>query len=48
LGLSGEAGRLASGHRADVLILEDPDWRYLAYHLCGDKFATRIKSGQTL
>lgn len=48
LGLSGEVGRLAPGYRADVLILEDPDWRYLAYHLGGDRFAARIKSGQRL
>jgi imidazolonepropionase len=33
LGLSGEVGRLASGYQADVLVLDAPDWRYLAYHL---------------
>lgn len=48
LGLDGEVGRLAPGHRADLLVLEDPDWRYLAYHLGGDHFAARIKSGRTL
>lgn len=48
LGLDGETGRLAPGYRADILILEDPDWRYLAYHLGGDHFAARIKSGQVL
>lgn len=48
LGLSGEVGRLAPGHRADVLVLDDPDWRYLAYHLGGDRFAAHIKSGQPL
>ena len=48
LGLSGEVGRLASGYQADVLVLDAPDWRYLAYHLGGDRFATRIKSGQPL
>ena len=33
LGLSGEVGRLAPGYQADVLVLDAPDWRYLAYHL---------------
>ncbi len=48
LGLNGEAGRLAPGHRADVLILDNPDWRYLTYHLGGDRFAARVMSGQPL
>lgn len=48
LGLSGEVGRLAPGYHADVLVLDAPDWRYLAYHLGGDRFAVRIKSGQPL
>ena len=48
LGLSGEVGRLASGYQADVLVLDAPDWRYLAYHLGGDRFAARIKSGKPL
>jgi imidazolonepropionase len=47
LGLN-DVGRLAPGHRADVLVLEAPDWRYLAYHLGGDRFASRIKSGLVL
>jgi Amidohydrolase family len=29
LGLN-DVGRLASGYRADVLVLDAPDWRYLA------------------
>ncbi len=48
LGLSGDVGRLAPGYRADVLVLDAPDWRYLAYHLGGDRFAAKIKSGQPL
>jgi imidazolonepropionase len=47
LGL-GDVGRLAPGYRADVLLLDAPDWRYLAYHLGGDRFAARIKSGRVL
>jgi imidazolonepropionase len=45
LGLS-DLGRLAPGYRADVLVLDAPDWRYLAYHLGGDRFAAVIKAGQ--
>jgi imidazolonepropionase len=47
LGL-GDVGRLAPGYRADVLVLDAPDWRYLAYHLGGNRFAARIKSGRVL
>jgi imidazolonepropionase len=47
LGLN-DVGRVAPGYRADVLILDAPDWRYLAYHLGGDRFAARIKSGRML
>jgi len=36
LGRADRIGRLAPGYRADVLILDVPDWRYLAYHLAGD------------
>ena len=48
LGLDGEIGRLAPGYRADVLVLDAPDWRYIAYHLGGDHFAVRVKSGHPL
>src|SRR5215216_4304608 len=33
-----DVGRLAPGYKADVLLLDAPDWRYLAYHLGGDRF----------
>ena len=45
LGLE-DAGRLAPYYRADVLLLDAPDWRHLAYHLGGDRFAAKIKSGR--
>lgn len=45
LGLD-DVGRLAPGYKADVLVLDAPDWRYLAYHLGGDRFAAKIKSGK--
>jgi imidazolonepropionase len=47
LGLT-DVGRLAPGYRADVLLLDAPDWRHVAYHLAGDRFAAKIKSGRVL
>ncbi|CAN5617318.1 imidazolonepropionase [soil metagenome] len=44
----GDVGHLAPGYKADVLVLDAPDWRHLAYHLGGDRFAARIKSGRLL
>jgi imidazolonepropionase len=43
-----DVGRLASGYKADLLLLDAPDWRYIAYHLGGDRFAAKIKSGRVL
>ena len=40
-------GRLAPGYDADIVLLEAPDWRYLAYHLAGDVVAGVIEDGQT-
>jgi imidazolonepropionase len=36
LGCSDRKGRLAPGYDADLLLLDAPDWRHLAYHLGGD------------
>jgi imidazolonepropionase len=36
LGRADRKGRLAPGCDADILVLDVPDWRYLAYHLGGD------------
>jgi imidazolonepropionase len=41
-------GRIASGYDADVVLLDAPDWRYLAYHLAGDLVAAVIKGGKTI
>ena len=41
-----DVGRLAPGLKADLLVLDAPDWRHLAYHLGGDRFAAKIKSGK--
>ena len=41
-------GRLAPGYDADVVLLDAPDWRYVAYHLAGDVVAAVIKDGETV
>ena len=46
LDLGHEVGRLAPGYRADVLVIDSPDWRHLAYHLAGDRFAAVVKAGR--
>jgi imidazolonepropionase len=46
LGRSQRKGRLAPGYDADVVLLDAPDWRYLAYHLGGDLVAAVIQAGE--
>ncbi|MGZ4388811.1 MAG: imidazolonepropionase [Gaiellaceae bacterium] len=46
LGRAGRLGRLAAGYAADCVLLDAPDWRYLAYHLGGDDVAAVIKDGR--
>jgi imidazolonepropionase len=38
-------GRLAPGYDADIVLLDAPDWRYLAYHLGGDLVSAVIHGG---
>jgi imidazolonepropionase len=46
LGRAGTRGRLAPGYRADVVLLDAPDWRYLAYHLGGDLVDRVVVGGE--
>jgi imidazolonepropionase len=46
LGRADRIGRAAPGYDADLLLLEAPDWRHLAYHLGGDLVTTVIRQGE--
>jgi imidazolonepropionase len=48
LGRATDVGRLEPGFLADLVLLEAPDWRYLAYHLGGDVVAVVIKEGDVV
>jgi imidazolonepropionase len=48
LGRGDELGRLAPGYAADVVLLDAPDWRYLAYHLAGDVVAGVVRRGSVV
>jgi imidazolonepropionase len=39
-------GRASPGYDADLLLLEAPDWRHLAYHLGGDLVGAVIRRGE--
>ncbi len=46
LSRAGEKGRIAPGFDADLVLLDAPDWRHVAYHLGGDLVATVIQGGR--
>jgi imidazolonepropionase len=48
LGRDGRIGRIEPGYSADLVLLDVPDWRYLAYHLGGDHVAAVVKEGEVV
>jgi imidazolonepropionase len=46
LGRSDRKGRLAPGYDGDIVLLDAPDWRYLAYHLGGRLVTEIVLSGR--
>jgi imidazolonepropionase len=45
LGRAERCGRVAPGYDADLVLLDTPDWRHLAYHLGGDVVTAVIQRG---
>jgi imidazolonepropionase len=43
---SDRIGRAVPGYDADLVLLDAPDWRHLAYHLGGDLVSTVIRQGE--
>jgi imidazolonepropionase len=46
LGRAERKGRLAPGYDADVVLLDAPDWRYLAYHFGGRVVSETVVAGR--
>ena len=45
LGRADRLGRISPGFTADLLLLDAPDWRHLAYHFGGDLITVVVKDG---
>jgi imidazolonepropionase len=48
LGRSDSHGRLAPGFDANVVLIDAPDWRHLAYHVGGDLVSLVVKDGDVV
>jgi imidazolonepropionase len=46
VGRANRIGRAAPGYDADLVLLDAPDWRHLAYHVGGDLVSTVIRHGE--
>jgi imidazolonepropionase len=45
VGLADRVGRISPGFAADLVLLDAPDWRHLAYHLGGGLVSVVVKEG---
>lgn len=43
-----DRGRIAPGLRADLVLIDAPDWRHLAYHFAGDIVHTVVREGRVV